>query len=77
MCVYTHQFTKCGECTDIIYEDNPVTQKCAGIRKGGDCTGRHQEVADTVYIDKEDCASCIKKEEERVAREEARKKAKK
>lgn len=74
MCDYTHQFTKCRRCLDIIYEDNPVTQQCEGIKKGGDCTGRVQKTKDTVYIEPEDCASCIKKEEEKVAREEARKK---
>jgi hypothetical protein len=73
MCVYTHQFTKCGECFDIIYEENPVTQQCEGRRKGGDCTGRQQEEAPIIYIKPEDCASCIQKEEEEMAREEAKK----
>ncbi|KAF5678706.1 hypothetical protein FHETE_1147 [Fusarium heterosporum] len=68
MCTYTHQFTKCENCMDILYEDNPVTQRCAAVKKGKTCTGRYQEEKDTIYVSKKNCENCIQREAKKKAK---------
>jgi hypothetical protein len=59
MCTYTHQFTKCNKCSDIIFEDKSCTVGCKLNKQGRACEKKTNNLA-TIYADPQDCAACSK-----------------
>jgi hypothetical protein len=68
MCTYSHEFTKCKACSDILYEDSSCTKQCDSMKTKGVCSGKTTDEKPNKLVEPTDCASCIKKEEEKKKR---------
>ncbi|CEI61489.1 unnamed protein product [Fusarium venenatum] len=69
MCTSTHQFTKCGQCMNILDEDYPCIFRCKLHKQGRRCekTTKDESTKDesTKDADADDYGECVKREEER------------